>query len=85
MGVTIELAGKQATLADGQWHSSEQTIQVMLNYHLKTLAIPAHYPPQDRERIAAQAAVRDFNGRIIRNNPDPIEPSSDAHGNPKVY
>lgn len=71
MSITIQIADKTAVLADGEWRSSEPELSALLNDHLATLQIPAHYPPQDKERLAAAAAVRDFVGKVIRNNPDP--------------
>ena len=85
MSVTIELLGKEATLADRQWRSADQIIQGMLNDHLDSLAIPAHYPPQEQEHLAATAAARDYGARIIRNNPDPLDTSRNANHTIKVY
>jgi hypothetical protein len=52
MSVTINIASKQAVLADGQWQSAEQLLCELLNNHLATLELPAHYALTDRERLA---------------------------------
>ena len=86
MSITINVAGTKAVLADGQWRSADATIQELLTDHLATLTLPGHYPPADRERQAAEAAVRDFGAQIIAYNPEPIDdPSREADGRIRIY
>jgi hypothetical protein len=86
MSITIEMMGKQAVLADGQWRSADHDIAETLNAYMDSLEIPSHYPPVARERLAAQAMVRDFGARIIASKPEPDDSSSRMpDGRLKVY
>lgn len=69
MSVTINIADKQAVLADGKWRSADAAIAELLNLHPATLELPAHYPPAARERLAAEAAVQELGASIIRVRP----------------
>jgi len=63
--VTIQIADKQAILADGQWRSDDEALGELLELHLATLKVPAHWPPSDRQLAAARAAVEAFGGNVI--------------------
>lgn len=85
MSITINIAGTQALLADGQWRSADAHMQELLNDHLATLTLPAHYPPADRELEAARAAVRDFGAVIVSSNAEPIDTSRDSDDRLRIY
>lgn len=72
-------------LAHGKWRSAMPSLQQLLNNHLATLELPAHWPPGNRELEAAQAAVRDFDARIIAQHLTPADPGRMPNGRLKVY
>ena len=53
-------------LVGGRWRATDQLMQELLNDHMASLELPAHHPPADLERAAAQAAVRDLGAVVTR-------------------
>ena len=67
MSVTIQIAGQDAVLADGTWHSALPEIAKVLNSHLESvqLEVPGHWPPRDREIKLARLACKAFAAEVI--------------------
>lgn len=84
MSITINIAGKQAVLANGKWRAADAKIAELLNAHKAGLELPAHFQPSDCESLAAEAAVRDFGAVIINRQLQPADPSR-MDGCLKVY
>jgi hypothetical protein len=74
MSVIINIFGRRAVLKNLNWRSADPLVQELLDAHIQTLNVPAHYPPSDRERLTAEAAVKDFGAEIVEWK---LEPEAD--------
>jgi hypothetical protein len=83
MSVRVRIGGKTAVLAGGRWRAADQLLQELLNDHMASLELPAHHPPADLERAAAQAAVRDL-GAVVNGKQSAPEAGS-RHTDSAVY
>jgi hypothetical protein len=65
LSVTIQISGNQAALTDANWRSANEDLRQVLNDHLASLELPAHWPPANREFEAARHAAEFVQSEII--------------------